>query len=104
MCGDALVGLVIRVVYRGNAYRRNPEFVGQGGSRPPRPAASRQDPQERPIRGFSEHPSWRRATSVQGGELERVIDSKAPLTSASAPRMESVRNLRAGLWLDLQTD
>ena len=41
---------------------------------------------------------------VECGELERVLDGKAPITPELALRMESVWNSRAGLWLDLQTD
>lgn len=41
---------------------------------------------------------------VECGELEHVLDGKAPITPELALRMESVWNSRAGLWLDLQTD
>ena len=41
---------------------------------------------------------------IKFGELERVLDGKAPITPELALRMESVWNSRAGLRLDLQTD
>ena len=41
---------------------------------------------------------------VECGELERVIDGKAPITPELALRTESVWHARAGLWLDLQAD
>ena len=49
-------------------------------------------------------PSAAEQLGIECAELERVLDGKAPITSALALRIESAWNSRADLWLDLQTD
>ena len=68
---------------------------GQGLTRPSRPAASRLDP--RAIPAAAEQ------LGVECGGLERVHNSKAPITPELALCIGFVRNSRAGLWLDLRT-
>ena len=41
--------------------------------------------------------------AVECGELERVLDGKAPIAPELVLRMESVWHSRAGGWLDFQT-
>ena len=49
-------------------------------------------------------PATAEQLGVECGELERVLERKAPIAPELALRMESVWPARAGLCLDIQTD